>query len=184
MNSVSSGERNRPAQRSDRAMRTADDVRARFIAAAGEITQALGFGRNIGHIYGHVYLSARPQSLDDLCAALGISKGSASMSVRQLEQWGALKRVWIRGARRDYFEAGLELGRIARKAAADMAGRTDESVGELLAESERWLKGQRRNTRSPEDIAFLLERIHHMQQFRTRARWLLNSAPVRLLLKK
>jgi len=64
------------------------DIRERFIAAAGDLTLSLGFGRNLGQIYGHVYFTPDPQSLDDLCDSLGISKGSASMSVRQLEQWG------------------------------------------------------------------------------------------------
>jgi DNA-binding transcriptional regulator GbsR (MarR family) len=163
---------------------SARELRARWIAAAGEWSQTLGFGRNLGQIYGHVYLSPTPQSLDDLCEALKISKGSASMSVRHLEKWGALKRVWIRGARKDYFEAGLDFGRIARKALADMVGRTDESVNDLLTESEAWLKAQQKSAGASPDIAFLAERVHHLKAFRRRARWIWNSAPIRLLLRK
>jgi DNA-binding transcriptional regulator GbsR (MarR family) len=167
-----------------RAINSARDLRARLIAAAGEWTQALGFGRNLGQIYGHVYLSPTPQSLDDLCEALKISKGSASMSVRHLEKWGALKRVWIRGARKDYFEAGLDFGRIARKALAEIVGRTDESVNDLLAESEAWLKAQRNSAEAQPELAFLAERVHRLKEFRKRARWIWNSAPIQLLLRK
>jgi DNA-binding transcriptional regulator GbsR (MarR family) len=166
-------------------MTSTHDMRARFIAAAGELTQTLGFGRNLGQIYGHLYLCPEPQSLDDLCRALAISKGSASMSVRQLEQWGAVKRVWIRGERRDYFEAGIEFGRIIRRALVELVGRVDESMTELLADSERWMKNGKRAARPDvPEIRFVAARVQHVRDFRKRARGLWNSPLIRPLLNK
>jgi len=166
-------------------MNTTQDIRERFIAAAGDLTQSLGFGRNLGQIYGHIYFSPAPQSLDDLCESLGISKGSASMSVRQLEQWGALKKIWVKGTRKDYYEAGEEFGRIIRKALIDMVGRTTESADDLIRESEAWLKTNRKNGSSDrEDLVFLAGRVKKLQDFRKRAAWLWNSPMIKLLLKK
>jgi DNA-binding transcriptional regulator GbsR (MarR family) len=45
---------------------------------------------------------------------LQISKGNASMSVRQLADWGAVERVWIKGDRRDYYEAREEFRDVLR----------------------------------------------------------------------
>ena len=43
--------------------------------------------------------------LGKISAMLGISKGSVSMGTRQLATWGAIRKVWIPGDRRDYYEA-------------------------------------------------------------------------------
>lgn len=166
-------------------MNSSVDIRERFVAAAGDLTQSLGFGRNLGQIYGHIYFSPEAQSLDDLCESLGISKGSASMSVRQLEQWGALKKVWVKGSRKDFYEAGDEFGKIIRRAMIDMVGRTTESADDLIKESESWLKARRKNgAAKSEDLAFLADRIQKLQDFRQRASGLWNSPVIQLLLKK
>ena len=159
------------------------DIREQYIAAAGDLTQTLGFGRNIGQIYAHVYFSREPQSLDDLTRSLGISKGSASMSVRQLEQWGALKRLWIKGERKDFYQTTEEFGKIIRKALVDMVGRTAESADTLLNESEEWLKQKNKNGSSSDDILFLSEKVKKLRTFRRRAQGLWNSPLIRVLLK-
>ncbi len=158
------------------------DIREQFIAAAGDLTQNLGFGRNLGQIYGHVYFSPEAQSLDDLCTALGISKGSASMLVRQLEQWGALKKIWIKGSRKDFYEASVEFGRIIRRAMIEMVGRTAESADNLLDDSETWLHDRQADSANP-DVAFLNDRVQRLRDFRNRAHGLWNSPVIRLLLK-
>ncbi|HMP89030.1 MAG TPA: hypothetical protein PJ991_02455 [Kiritimatiellia bacterium] len=164
-------------------MNDVKDIREQFIAAAGDLTQTLGFGRNIGQIYAHIYFSSDPQSLDNLTHSLGISKGSASMSVRQLEQWGALKHVWIKGERKDYYQTTEEFGKIIRKALVDMVGRTAESADHLLNESEKWLKHNNKNGATPDDIAFMAEKVKKLRNFRRRAQGLWNSPVIRLLLK-
>ena len=45
---------------------------------------------------------------------LGISKGSASMGTRHLASWGALRKVWVPGERRDYYEVVEDLGQLIR----------------------------------------------------------------------
>jgi len=164
-------------------MNNTQDIREKYIAAAGDLTQTLGLGRNIGQIFAHIYFSPSPQSLDDLTESLGISKGSASMSVRQLEQWGALKHVWIKGERKDYYETTEEFGKIIRKAMIDMVGRTTESADQLLDESEVWLKQKSSNGASTEDIVFLSDRVKKLRDFRSRAQYLWNSPVIRMLFK-
>ena len=45
---------------------------------------------------------------------LGISKGSASTGTRQLAAWGAIRKVWVPGERRDYYEVVEDLGQLIR----------------------------------------------------------------------
>lgn len=164
-------------------MNTTQDIRERFVAAAGDLTQTLGFGRNIGQIFAHIYFSPEPQTLDRLTESLGISKGSASMSVRQLEQWGAVRQVWIKGERKDYYEASEEFGKIMRKAMIDMVGRTTESADALLNESDVWLKQKQNNGKTNPDVVFLSDRVKKLRDFRSRAHYLWNSPLIRVLFK-
>ncbi|HET6494336.1 MAG TPA: hypothetical protein VFH61_03105 [Thermoleophilia bacterium] len=149
------------------------DLRQRFIEGAGHTTQSFGAGRVIGQIFAHMYFSRDPQTLDDLTKVLGISKGSASMAVRQLEQWGALRRVWVKGDRKDYYEANTELGNIVRKALLDTTARRIGNSDGLLDQAEGVLADHRKTSRSlDEEWQFMEQRVHRLRQFRDRARWL------------
>lgn len=86
----------------------------KFIETAGNMCRRLGLPRSLGQIYGLLFLSAKPLSLDDIVRLLGISKASASTGTRQLAAWGAIRQVWIPGERRDYFEVVPDLVSILR----------------------------------------------------------------------
>ncbi len=162
---------------------TASDLqqlRQQFIETAGQFSQSLGFGRNLGQIYAHVYFSAEPQTLDDLTSQLGISKGSASMSVRQLEGWNALRQIWVKGDRKDYYEATETFGKIIRKALLDLVGQKMEAADRLLNEAESQLKAHGNGSR---EAALLRQRVAKLRAFRQKTQGLWESSIIRLLLK-
>ncbi|OVE74449.1 hypothetical protein BVX94_00240 [bacterium B17] len=109
----------------------------KFIEDAGNMTQSFGLGRAVGQIYAYLYFSENPRNLADMQGALGISKGSASTNVRQLEQWGAVKKVWIKGDRKDYYEASDWFGKILKNALQDTVGKKMKSYANLLQEVEQ-----------------------------------------------
>ena len=76
-----------------------------MIEIGGRLSQILGLPRSTGQIYGLLYFSSVPLSLGDICIKLGVSKASTSTGTRQLAAWGAIRKVWIPGERKDYFEA-------------------------------------------------------------------------------
>ena len=158
-------------------------IRQKFVEAVGHITQSLGAGRVLGQVFAHVYFSPQSQSLDDLTQTLGISKGSASMAVRQLEQWGALRRVWVKGDRKDYYEALDTLGRIIRKALVDMVGRQMETGDTLLEEAESLLKEGDANSTADAEEDFVRKRVERIRLFRDRTQRLWESSILTMLLK-
>ena len=85
-----------------------------MIEVGGRICQLLGLPRSTGQIFGLLYLSAEPLSLSRMSSMLGISKGSASTGTRQLASWGAIRKVWVPGDRRDYYEVVEDLGQLIR----------------------------------------------------------------------
>ena len=159
------------------------DIRLRFIETAGHFTQSLGIGRTLGQIYAHLYFSPRPQTLDDLAGALRISKGGASMAARQLEQWGAVRRLWVQGDRKDYYEATEDFGRIVRKGLFELIGQRMETADGLLEEAETALRSPARQNAASEDREFLRGRVARLRAFRARAQRIWDSTIVKMLLK-
>ena len=76
--------------------------------------RVLGLPRSIGEIYGLLFVSRSPLSLDDLVKRLNISKGSASQGLRLLKSLGAVIEANGNGGteRRTYYEPAVELKRL------------------------------------------------------------------------
>jgi DNA-binding transcriptional regulator GbsR (MarR family) len=74
-----------------------------------ELSRLLGQPKSIGEIYGLLFISKDPMSMEELCARLGLSSGSASQGLRYLRNLGAVRKVYVAGERRDYFSAVAEL---------------------------------------------------------------------------
>jgi DNA-binding transcriptional regulator GbsR (MarR family) len=151
----------------------------RFIEDAGNATQSFGVGRVLGLIYAYLYFSPEPRGLSDLQTALGISKGSASTGVRQLEQWSAVRKVWVRGDRKDYYEANDWFGQILKNAVLDAVGKRIASSAALLSEAETRLAGATGNG----DEAFIRARLAHVRRFQKRVQAMWDSRMLRRLLR-
>ncbi len=90
-----------------------DQARDSLIESAGKISaNMLGMVSKVGgQIYALLFLSREPMSLDKIGEALKISKGSSSVNVRLLEEVGLVKKVWVKGDRKDYYEVSRDYPR-------------------------------------------------------------------------
>lgn len=76
-----------------------------FIQTMGLLWHAEGGPRIAGQILGYLIIEGEPRTLQQMCDALKISKGSASTNARLLEGKGTLRRVHPVGARQDAWQA-------------------------------------------------------------------------------
>lgn len=76
-----------------------------LVEAVGQLGSRFGIGRIVGQLYALLFMSAVPLSLDDIMDRLKTSKGNVSINIRELERWGAVKKVWVKGSRKDFYEA-------------------------------------------------------------------------------
>jgi|SRR5215831_908484 len=85
----------------------------RFIESAGKISaNMLGMVNKVGgQIYALLFLSREPLSLDDISEILQVSKGNVSVNIRLLEEFKLVKKVWVKGSRRDFYEANRDYPR-------------------------------------------------------------------------
>ena len=76
-----------------------------MIDAGGRTAETFGLSRLLGQIYTLLYLRNIPLSLDQIIAELSVSKASVSIACRQLQAFGAVRRISQKGNRRDFYEA-------------------------------------------------------------------------------
>ena len=69
----------------------------------------IGLPKSIGEIYGLLFVSVQPLSMEDLINRLNISLGAASQGLKLLRSFGAVKVVYKPGDRRDHYIADLQL---------------------------------------------------------------------------
>lgn len=75
----------------------------KFIETWGSMGVLWGINRSMARIHALVLLSDEPVDLDTVASELNISRGNASMSLKELRNWGIIKRVHVSGDRRDFY---------------------------------------------------------------------------------
>ena len=90
------------------------DARTNFIEGMSRISDFWGFPKAMGAIYGAIYLSPAPISLDELVAQVGVSKGAVSTNVRQLERLGMVHKHFQLGDRKDYYTAETDFWQLVK----------------------------------------------------------------------
>jgi len=83
-----------------------------LISVAGSIGESLGLNRTVCQIYALLYFSPEPLSPADVARQLKISKANVSVSLRKLEDWNAVVRVWRKGYARSLYLANGEVEKI------------------------------------------------------------------------
>ena len=78
-----------------------------------QFSRALGQPRSYAEIYGLLFVSHEPLSMDTLIERLNLSKGSASQGLKYLGDLGAVRTVYLAGERRTHYEAVAELRNMA-----------------------------------------------------------------------
>jgi DNA-binding transcriptional regulator GbsR (MarR family) len=73
--------------------------------AVGALIESWGFKRNMGRMWAVLYLEDHPLNAADLGERLGISTGAVSMTLQELQEWGAVKKAWVVGERKEHYEA-------------------------------------------------------------------------------
>lgn len=77
--------------------------RTRVIDAIAQNMNLYGVTPSIGRLYGLLFFSDEPMTLDKMKEELGMSKTSMSTSVRSLLDLNMVDRVWVKGVRKDLY---------------------------------------------------------------------------------
>jgi len=87
---------------------TLEKARERVIEAIAKNIDLYGVTHSIGRMYGTMFFSDRPMGLEELGTSLGMSKTSMSAGVRVLTELKMVEKVWLKGVRKDLYQAELD----------------------------------------------------------------------------
>lgn len=87
-------------------------------------------------------------------AELQISRGNANMNIRSLIDWGLVKKRFIPGERKEFFEAGKDIWEIARQIASERKKRELSPVVQVIGELKE------KEDKSDPAFSQLLEEMH------------------------
>jgi len=85
----------------------------RFVEAWGAMGALMGFSASTARVHALLIASDKALGLDDIAEGLGISRGNASMCLKELRSWGVVSRVSKPSDRRDYFETESDIWKMA-----------------------------------------------------------------------
>ena len=154
-------------------------ARWELVEAGGRTAQSFGLSRLFGQIYILLYLSKEPVCLDELATQLSVSKASISISCRQLESWGAVRRAWVRGDRRDFYEAETDFGKLFNSGLLSSLNKKLDSAQRQL---ERCLSMLGEDGKGEDSASFLRKRLEEAENRRARLSKLINNPLFRVLL--
>ena len=113
----------------------------------------LGWPKSVGEIYGLLFVSAGPLAMGEIMARTGMSLGAASQGLKLLREFGAVRTVYMPGARKDHYVASGELSRFAtsyieeellpRMRTAQERIKRMEKMMQSLPEADRQLPAER-----------------------------------------
>ncbi|HEX9399435.1 MAG TPA: MarR family transcriptional regulator, partial [Anaeromyxobacter sp.] len=81
----------------------APDTVKSFVEAWGAMGSLWGINRSVARVHALLMASEEPISLEEIAERLQISKGNASMSLRELRTFGVVRQVEAPGDRRDFY---------------------------------------------------------------------------------
>jgi len=141
-----------------------EEVRHSVIEAIGRVTEFWGFSKIMGQIYGVLYLSPTSLTLDDMVKELSVSKGNISINIRALERWSMVRPVWVKGDRKDYYEAETDFWKIVRGVLREREkkefAQALTSIGANLNKAQEVHKAER-----TDETAFAVVRLKKLEDF-------------------
>lgn len=141
------------------------NAKEHFIQGMSRISSFWGFPKSMGAIYGAIYLSPDPVSLNEIMEEVGVSKGAVSTNVRHLERLGMVHKHIEVGERKDFYYAETDFWKIGsgilREREKSEFDRALKSVGESL----EYIDSEPSKVEDKETVAFYRQRMGTMQTF-------------------
>lgn len=110
-------------------------VKEKFVLHWGEQGSLWGINRTMAQVHALLYISPEPLSANEIMEELQISRGNASMALRDLIAWGLVSRVHVKGERREFYATEKDVWTMFRTIARERKKREIDPTIEILRES-------------------------------------------------
>jgi len=146
-----------------------------FLEKINKICRDFGLNNIMAQLYAILYFSNKALSLNDMVDRLKISKGSASINIRALARYGAVRNVWIKGSRRDFYEAETNISKVIIDRVKSMAERRISEVSDIIKSSSEALDLVHPSTKEEkESVEIFKSRLNELRKLYNKAQGLFN----------
>lgn len=141
-----------------------NELEQEFISVFVRLADLLNLPKSVGELYGILFISINPMCLDDLMIKLNISKGSTSQGLKILRSFGAIKKIYVPGDRKDFYVVEDSLRKIT-------SGFANEQIRPHLDSGKDRLKKIKNILTENPDLnnSFLKEKIKRLENWEKRA---------------
>ncbi|MBE7532744.1 MAG: hypothetical protein HS099_23820 [Ardenticatenaceae bacterium] len=140
-------------------------ARHNFIQSMSRISHFWGFPKAMGAIYGAIYLSPQPVSLDELVEQVGVTKGAISTNVRTLERLGMVHKHLEVGDRKDYYTAETDFWKVIRGVLREREQQEFDLALRAVAESLELARTPEALAADADTAVFYQQRMTNIQDF-------------------
>jgi DNA-binding transcriptional regulator GbsR (MarR family) len=146
-----------------------------FLERINQICREYGLNNIMAQLYAVLYLSNKSLSLNEMAERLKISKGSVSINIRALERYGVVRRVWVKGSRKDYYEAETDISRVILDRIKSMASRRLSEIQNMINAVDHSLNSVNpKNIQEKESAEIFKQRIAELKKLYQKAQSLFN----------
>ena len=127
-----------------------NEAKEKFIQTWGSLATIWGINRTMAMVHALLLVSESPLSTDEIMEALVISRGNTNMNVRELMDWGIVKKELKMGERKEYFVADKDIWNVFKQIVKErrkrelepLVGSLEElrQIDDKTADSKEFLK--------------------------------------------
>jgi HTH-type transcriptional regulator, glycine betaine synthesis regulator len=128
----------------------------------GRLMELWGFKRSMGRVWTVLYLAGEPVTAKQLRGRLQLSSGAVSMTLNELARWGVVRKIWVQGDRRDFFEAEANIwkmvSRVIRERERTEISQAIDAFEEALVALDHQAEDDRERGGRPDKTRALVQR--------------------------
>jgi len=110
------------------------EAKQKFIGTWGSLGSSWGINKAMAQIQALLFIATEPLPMEEIMEELQISRGNASMNLRQLIDWGIVSKVNVLGERKEFFSTEKDVQELARIIAKERSRRELQPVLKSLQE--------------------------------------------------
>jgi DNA-binding transcriptional regulator GbsR (MarR family) len=143
------------------------DAEEKFINAWGTLGSNWGISRTLAMTHALLLITPDLMNTDQVMEKLQISRGNANANLRELMDWGLIRKEIKTGDRKEYFFAEKDIYKVFRLVVKERRKRELEPIFQVLEEVTD-IDSQEKKDR-PEETKYFLQTIKNIQDFTNKA---------------
>ncbi|KFF00486.1 transcriptional regulator [Chryseobacterium formosense] len=110
------------------------EAKEKYIQTWGTLATNWGINRTMAQVHALLLAEGKPLSTDEVMEMLEISRGNANMNLRNLMEWGLVRKELLKGDRKEYFFAERDMWYLFKQLVKERKKREIEPVLSSISE--------------------------------------------------